>query len=583
MQTPDRGQPLRILLIFILLTVLLIPLYTLPSMAVRHRLSDFTLTETDDALPVRHVEKTYTMTLPHEILPDSPAILLRVLHSSVKVELEGEVLYEHEQGRRDHILPLKKSHAGKTLFITLTPSQERAFRTPFPVRYGEYRDLMKIITLYGLLPFLVAVLLGVYGVVFLALSLFLIPRVPGIRIRVYAALIMVISSVWLLCYHGFFELLSPVTHVVVLEYSIIFLAVPVYLGYLRLMRLPMKQNAFLYTVLFIALLILAGSWYSVQSRTYASGFLMLYYLLCACAFIFTAFMFFRIRKEAHPDPSSLVRLAGFAVYLFTCLVHILCYFLYDYRGITRDLFSLNAITIGAAALLESQLIDYFLYASRVATEEVERPGLMEMAYRDFLTKLPNRTDAERVFERMSRSSLDFCIVMLDLNGLKDVNDKSGHDAGDRLIVNFARVLRASFGDGAYLARLGGDEFIAVLEGESSSLVKRHLKTLSDALRKLDAAEPDVRHSVSFGYAFRHECAEETGVARDGTVIETKAMRRAADQLKRVRSENVRSASSSRYARGSDILQRVLALADVRMYAHKRSLKAQSTDASSADL
>lgn len=556
MQQTDRWQPLRILTIFILLTVLLIPLYSIPSRAARARLSGLRMEQVSGETPGMGLPQAYSCILPHEILPDAPAVMLRVLHSSVRVLLDGDVLYEHPGGRRDHIISLKKEDAGKTLTVTLTPKQELAFREPYPPLYGEYADIIRSIALYGLLPFLTAVLLAVYGVVFLALSLFLIPRVPAIRVRVYAALIMVISGIWMLCYHGFFELLSATARVVVLEFSMIYLAVPAYLACLHLMRLPLRRRAFLYTSLGIVLFTLAGAGVVMLTKTYASGFLLLYFLLCTIALLLTLIMFLRVRKAPDANPSLLVRLAGFCVYLITCLIHILCYFLLDYNGISRDVFTLNAITVGAAALLESQLVDYFLYASGSTQKQVERPELMEMAYRDFLTKLPNRTDAERVFERMAHSSHDFCLVMLDLNGLKKVNDESGHDAGDRLIVNFARVLRVAFGDGAYLARLGGDEFVAVLEGANAAYVNRHLQTLDEALLRLDAAEPDVRHSVSYGFAFRHECTEESRAAAEGETHPEPALRRASDTE-------------------SHILQRVMALADTRMYAHKRLLKSGS--------
>ncbi|MBR5969187.1 MAG: diguanylate cyclase [Lachnospiraceae bacterium] len=574
MQQPDRGQPLRILIIFILLMLLVIPLNAIPARMAAGRLSTLRLTAQSPVAPTAGTTQVFTCELPHEILPDAPALMLQVLHATVSVECEGETLYTHAYGRRYHFVPLRASDAGKTLTIRLTPSQERAYRTPFAPLYGEERDLVRSLSLSALLPFLTAILLSVYGVVFLALSLFLIPRVPGIRIRVYTALIMVISGVWMLCYHGFFELLSPTAHVVVLEYSMIYLAVPVFFAIARMMKLPLRRHAFFYITIAFLLFCGIGAIVVMQTNTFASGFLLLYFFLCSGALAFTTAMFLRVRKQKSPDASLLVRLAGFSVYLITCLIHILCYFLYDYNGLTRNVFSLNAITIGAAALLESQLIDYFLYASTAVRDGLERPELLAMAYRDFLTKLPNRADAERVFSRMARTSLDFCVVMLDLNGLKTVNDKNGHDAGDRLIVNFARVLRVAFGDGVYLARLGGDEFVAVLEGASGPYVNRHLQTLDDALLKLDAAEPDIHHSVSYGYAFRHECAEENGAASAAENIPEPALRRAADREKRIRTENV-NAASSRYAKGNDILQRVMALADLRMYTHKRLLKSEA--------
>ena len=69
--------------------------------------------------------------------------------------------------------------------------------------------------------------------------------------------------------------------------------------------------------------------------------------------------------------------------------------------------------------------------------------------------------------------------MADLDGLKDVNDQEGHEAGDRLIIAAADILRNSFRGDDVVARIGGDEFAVIMtdctmEGAEAALGRIHL-------------------------------------------------------------------------------------------------------------
>src|SRR4051794_18627866 len=88
--------------------------------------------------------------------------------------------------------------------------------------------------------------------------------------------------------------------------------------------------------------------------------------------------------------------------------------------------------------------------------------LERMAYTDHLTRLPNRA---MLFEEMAAESAEQrCLLVLDLDGFKAVNDVAGHEAGDQLLVEVARRLHTVIREDDLVARLGGDEFAVLVTG-----------------------------------------------------------------------------------------------------------------------
>jgi diguanylate cyclase (GGDEF)-like protein len=154
----------------------------------------------------------------------------------------------------------------------------------------------------------------------------------------------------------------------------------------------------------------------------------------------------------------------------------------------------------------------------VATESLERRRLVEemahLARHDPLTALANRALlAERLthaLARRDRLQRRVAVLYLDLDGFKGVNDRYGHEAGDRLLVDVALRLTACCRAADTLARLGGDEFAVLLED-----VTRDTDVLDVAARVLTAvAHPfyldgaEVGLGTSIGVAFAR--AGDTG-------------------------------------------------------------------------
>jgi diguanylate cyclase (GGDEF)-like protein len=93
--------------------------------------------------------------------------------------------------------------------------------------------------------------------------------------------------------------------------------------------------------------------------------------------------------------------------------------------------------------------------------------LTEMAFRDSLTGLANRVllreNLARALARASRIGRPCAVLLLDLDGFKQINDTLGHEAGDDVLVATAERLRSCLREEELPGRLGGDEFAVVVE------------------------------------------------------------------------------------------------------------------------
>jgi diguanylate cyclase (GGDEF)-like protein/PAS domain S-box-containing protein len=108
-----------------------------------------------------------------------------------------------------------------------------------------------------------------------------------------------------------------------------------------------------------------------------------------------------------------------------------------------------------------------LHLRDVTTRRRRERELERMAYTDHLTGLPNRA---LLFQEMSAgpdarpdADSERCLLVVDLDGFKSVNDVAGHEAGDQLLVEVARRLHGVVRDDDLVARLGGDEFAVLVD------------------------------------------------------------------------------------------------------------------------
>jgi diguanylate cyclase (GGDEF)-like protein/PAS domain S-box-containing protein len=129
--------------------------------------------------------------------------------------------------------------------------------------------------------------------------------------------------------------------------------------------------------------------------------------------------------------------------------------------------------------------------------------LVHEAHHDPLTQLANRSlFVERIGEALQgrRSTDHVAVVVLDLDGFKEVNDALGHAAGDQLLVQVADRLHATVRTGDTVARLGGDEFAVLAHAADAPAVARRVVTAMAEPFVVDGREVHVGASAGIAAA-----------------------------------------------------------------------------------
>ncbi len=197
-----------------------------------------------------------------------------------------------------------------------------------------------------------------------------------------------------------------------------------------------------------------------------------------------------------------------AVICLLCMVEVVGT-VHGYGPFVRETSNDSLLLLQSFISLEALMI--LIFAAEVFERRRQEEHARELAVSDPLTGLANyrllleRLDSE--IKRYQRDGHPFAVVLLDLDGLKKINDEHGHLVGSLALCRMAEVLHLSCRAVDTAARYGGDEFALVLPGTSSEHAKRVAQRISERLKE-DHEIPKL--SASIGIA---------EYPRDGSTIE----------------------------------------------------------------
>lgn len=190
---------------------------------------------------------------------------------------------------------------------------------------------------------------------------------------------------------------------------------------------------------------------------------------------------------------------------------------------------------GKLAVYEEEHLRLLETISRIAADaickSIRNAANESYALTDQLTGLPNARSLQIQFEkevgRAKRAGNSMQLLMLDLDGFKGVNDTFGHKAGDAMLWEVGRIIKAELRDYDFLARYGGDEFVAIVPETDNSDVIELCARIETAVESYASTFTGVGTPVgvsvgSASYPAQGETFEDLLIAADKAMYRTKA-------------------------------------------------------------
>jgi diguanylate cyclase (GGDEF)-like protein len=224
-------------------------------------------------------------------------------------------------------------------------------------------------------------------------------------------------------------------------------------------------------------------------------------LLLAPTAAMTAVEFFRGRQEPLPSRQLIIFLFASLAAFFTVRIPLAGWLPFPFGALPMQLGALASFNL--VLLLHTIALAVLIVA--LCKERLEREQHLK-AQTDLLTGALNRRAfamyGERLMSRHRTTEKPFCLLLLDIDHFKSLNDRFGHSAGDEILTRFVATVRDNIRPGDFLFRIGGDEFCCLLPETNADQARRVAERVRERFEaaRISVAGVPVKMTASIGVA-----------------------------------------------------------------------------------
>lgn len=488
-----------------------------------------------------------TITL-RTILPDLgeltlPALFYRNRYCAFELYIDGALYQSYEMeaynnhtfiGRNNYLISLPQDYAGKTIDLKLYPANIHinrisdqgqrgqkslhkanyyVFHHPSRFTLGNYQDLEQSFVHKYYNELVCGSTLKFLGIVFLLISIFFSILVKPMPDHILTSILFILLGIAAHSYYGITFIFGDGTHDTFMVNLAIYLSLPVALALARLLHKPKHVTAYIVAEIVALLYSVIRILLHMTNVLYLNELFFLTFIPIAMIMgsIINGYV-----TEVKTKKITDYKRMQYAGIFFSLILLIIAYAFTELRfqqifpntPLTERI-SIELLADGILFFEVANIITYLAIISDSLNQNSEYDILTRVAFEDSLTKLPNRALIRKKLSELESGSNNYCIISLDVNGLKRINDTYGHDSGDRLLSNFGKILDEVFHRDGISGRIGGDEFIVLIKSTTVQRIHELFQTLDQKLQEFsDHDEDEWEYHASYGYAFRTECMDD---------------------------------------------------------------------------
>lgn len=451
-------------------------------------------------------------------LPDNksftiPTILLRTTYSAVEAYNNGEIFYsrwvdrykEHKYiGSCNNFIPVPLTPYNNRIEIKLYIAEEKAFSHFEAPLFGSFHDIHMSYIRKRLFSMACSCFLIMFGISFTFITLMFYSAVPNILSQLFTSILFVILGIWMAGYYGISQLILDATYLADLEFTALYLLAPMSTLIFGAIGRHYTDKVYRLIASILSTIIITLIVFHFMNIVHMNRAITIYHLICLIIFLIIIVKMISDLKKKELPKSAMTQELGLFLFGTSIMLHLLFHILNNKDILPSNWITTNILPLGVMMYVYLYLLNYFLYITEMYAQRQENASLIHLAYADGLTNLPNRSMWTKKMNELKNSDINYCIISLDLNGLKDVNDRLGHTFGDSYIKSFAKIMEETFPKDAFMARIGGDEFVIVLENTSAVDTENYIYEMTNKISAINVTDTTYTRSVAAGYAYRSE-------------------------------------------------------------------------------
>lgn len=440
-----------------------------------------------------------TIEIPQEYELENPTLCFHVYNCVMKLYFEGEEFYrfgEDLAAGGTHIgtvyeeVLFPKEAIGKYLILECVANENQAMNQLTDVTVMEATDSAKAPVVNNLFEMMMFITIFVVACMALFILVFSNIKDKIVRMGIWIALFSLMVSIYILSSQGLLYVLINSQRVVAnLEYLSLF-SLPIPFGaYFYEMYSDTKYKKILwsmavfYVIFFIVCTVLN---YTTTNYHFCCYLVPLHVAMVLGILLYVVLSFLKVTGADMEEWSKIIR-NGVVFLLVVGLFDVLRFNLNQHSA--SVIFKLTFLPMGMIVMIVSLLTGAMMQLMNRYKEKEEKRQLERLAYVDIMTGLSNRAKCYAYVEEMVKASAkEFAIIFIDLNNLKTINDKYGHELGDLYIKTAADTMKSCFADADIISRFGGDEFVVLYDKNCEKIIDKLQEDFAAEIKRMNTEE-----------------------------------------------------------------------------------------------